>query len=242
MNQEGASAASDPPGRFGRFAALPLPDVDGAIAEATYAPDTLHADGVAVETNHHGIYLCDRRLDPLFAELNRRRAVVFMHTTSRTCPCCQTLSLAYPRPMIEFMFETTRALTNLLLTGTFDRFPDIQPIVPHAGAAIPVLADRVVGLSPALNLAEPVDPDRAFGTLRRIYYDLAGYPLPRLPPALPQGVDPGRILYGSDWPFTPLPIVTRLAREMDGTTLFDDASRRRVLHDNALDLFPRLRA
>lgn len=241
VNEEGAKAASDHPGRFGLFAALPLPDIDGALAEATYALDTLEADGVAVETNHHGIYMGDKRLDPLFAELNRRQAVVFMHPTSPTCPCCQTLSLGYPRPMIEFMFETTRAVTNLLLTGTLDRFPNIRLIVPHAGAAVPVLADRVVGLSPAIGLANPVDPDRAFATLRRLYYDLAGYSLPRLAPALLEIADPGRIFYGSDWPFTPIPIVTRLAREMETTALFDDATRRRVLHDNALTLFPRLR-
>lgn len=241
VNEEGATAAADHPGRFGLFAALPLPDVDGALAEAAYAFDTLGADGVAVETNHHGIYMGDRRFDPLFAELNRRRAVVFMHPTSPTCPCCQVLSLGYPRPMIEFMFETTRAVTNLLLTGTLDRFPDIQLIVPHAGATVPVLADRIVGLSPALNLPEPVDPDRFFATLRRFYYDLAGYPLPRLAPALLQIADPGRIFYGSDWPFTPLPIVTRMAGAIDDTALFDEATRRGVLHDNALALFPRLR-
>ncbi len=241
VNEEGAKAVSDHPGRFGLFASLPLPDIDGALAEATYAFDTLKADGVAVETNHHGMYMGDRRLDPLFAELNRRRAVVFMHPTSPTCPCCQTLSLGYPRPMIEFMFETTRAVTNLLLTGTLDRFPDIRLIVPHAGAAVPVLADRVVGLSPAIGLTNPVDPDRFYATLQRLYYDLAGYPLPRLAPALLQIADPGRIFYGSDWPFTPLPIVTRLAGEMDRTALFDDATRRRVLHDNAVALFPRLR-
>jgi len=164
-----------------------------------------------------------------------------MHPTSPTCPCCQTLSLGYPQPMIEFMFETTRAVTNLLLTGTLDRFPHVRLIVPHAGAAVPVLADRVVGLSPALNLPEPVEADRFFATLRRFYYDLAGYPLPRLAPALLQIADPRRIFYGSDWPFTPLPIVTRLAGEIDGTALFDDAARRRVLRDNALGLFPRLR-
>ncbi len=240
VNEEGAKVASDHPGRFGLFAALPLPDIDGALAEAAYAFDTLGADGVAVETNHHGMYMGDRRLDPLFAELNRRRAVVFMHPTSPTCPCCQTLSLGYPRPLLEFMFETTRAVMNLLLTGTLDRFPDIRLIVPHAGAAVPVLADRVIGLAPAF-LPEPVDPDHFFATLRRLYYDLAGYPLPRLAPALLQIADPARIFYGSDWPFTPLPIVTRLAGEIDRTALFDAATRRRVLHDNALDLFPRLR-
>ncbi len=241
VNEEGARAAADHPGRFGLFAALSLPDIDGALAETVYALDTLHADGVAVETNHHGMYMGDPRLDPLFAELNRRRAVVFMHPTSPTCPCCQTLSLGYPRPMIEFMFETTRAVTNLLLTGTLDRFPDIRLIVPHAGSAVPVLADRIVGLSPAVSLPNPVDPDRFFATLRRLYYDLAGFPLPRLAPALLQVADPARVFYCSDWPFTPLPIVTRLAHEIGATALFDDAVRRRILLDNAVTLFPRLR-
>ncbi len=241
VNEEGAKAISGHPGRFGLFAALPLPDVDGAIVEATYALDVLKADGVAVETNHHGIYLGDPRFDPLFAELNRRHAVVFMHPTSPSCPCCQTLSLGFPRPMLEFMFETTRALANMLLTGMLDRFPDIRLIVPHAGAAIPVLADRIAGLSPALGLANPLDPDHFFATLRRLYYDLAGYPLPRLAPALLEIADPGRIFYGSDWPFTPLPIVTRLAVEFETTPLFDAQLRRRVMLENAHELFPRLR-
>ncbi len=240
VNEEGAKAAIDHPGRFGLFASLPLPDVDGAIAEAAYAFDTLHADGVTVESNHHGIYMGDPKFDPLMAELNRRRAVVFMHPTSPTCPCCQTLSMGYPRPLIEFMFETTRAVTNLLLTGTLDRFPDIRLIVPHAGAAVPVLADRIVGLAPAF-LPKPVDADHLFATLHRLYYDLAGYPLPRLAPALLQIADTNRIFYGSDWPFTPIPIVTRLAGELETTKLFDAATRRRVLHDNAVTLFPRLR-
>jgi predicted TIM-barrel fold metal-dependent hydrolase len=132
-------------------------------------------------------------------------------------------------------------VTNLLLTGTLDRFPDIRLVVPYAGATLPVLADRIVGLPPAASLSNPVEPGRLFATLRRLYYDLAGFPLPRLAPALLRIADPAHIFYGSDWPFTPLPIVTRLAGEMDGTALFDGATRRGVLHDNALALFPRLR-
>ncbi len=240
VNEEGARAAIDHPGRFGLFAALPLPDVDGALTEAAYALDTLHADGVAVESNHHGIYMGDPRFDPLMAELNRRRAVVFMHPTSPTCPCCQTLSMGYPGPLLEFMFETTRAVTNLLLTGTLDRFPDIRLIVPHAGAAVPFLADRIVGLSPAF-MSKPVDAGHFFATLRRLHYDLAGYALPRMAPALLQVADTKRIYYGSDWPFTPIPTLARFAGELDATPLFDAATRRRVLHDNACALFPRLR-
>ena len=148
--------------------------------------------------------------------------------------------MGYPRPTIEFMFATTRAVTNLLLTKTLDKVPDIRLIVPHAGATVPVLADRIVGLSPALGLPEPLDPDHFYVTLRRLYYDLAGYPLPRLAPALLSIAEPGRIFFGSDWPFTPMPIVTKMAHEIDTTPLFDDALRRRIPRDNALDLFARL--
>ncbi len=239
VNEVATRTAASHPGRFGFFASVPLPDVDGAIAEAAHAFDVLGADGVVLETNHGGIYMGDPRFDPLFAELDRRAAVVFLHPTSSHCPCCQTLSLGYPRPLIEFMFETTRAVTNLLLTGTLDRFPNIRLIVPHAGAAIPVLADRIVGLAPAF-LPMPVDSGHLFATLRRLYYDLAGYPLPRLAPALLQIADPTRIFYGSDWPFTPLPIVTRLADELDASPLFNAVTRHRILTGNAEALFPRL--
>ena len=113
--------------------------------------------------------------------------------------------------------------------------------MPHAGATIPILADRIVGLAPAF-LPKPVEPDHLFATLRRLYYDLAGYPLPRLAPALLQIADPTHIFYGSDWPFTPLPIVTRLAHELEASTLFDEPTRRGIMLDNARALFPRLHA
>jgi predicted TIM-barrel fold metal-dependent hydrolase len=148
VNEEGARFVSDHPGRFGLFASLPLPDMPGALEELTYALDELKAEGIVLETNFHGIYLGDERLDALFAELDTRNAVVFIHPTSASCPCCQTLSLGYPRPMLEFMFETTRSITNLLLSGVTMRYPNVKIIVPHAGAALPVLADRVAGLMP----------------------------------------------------------------------------------------------
>ena len=240
VNEEGARAARAHPGRFGLFAAVPLPDIDGALAEAAHALDVLNADGIGVETNHHGLYMGDRRLDPLFAELNRRKAVVFMHPTSPTCPCCQTFSLGYPRPMLEFMFETTRAVTNLILSGTLARYPDIRLIVPHGGATLPVLADRIVGLMPALHLENAGPSEDFYKALRALYFDLAGMPLPRQLPALLTLADPDRIFYGSDWPFTPLPIVAKLAEALEATALLTESQRKRILHDNALALFPRL--
>ncbi|KFC81964.1 amidohydrolase 2 [Buttiauxella agrestis ATCC 33320] len=198
------------------FATLPLPDVDGALRELEYAFDTLKADGVVLESNFHGVYLGDARFDPVFEELNRRHAKVFIHPTNPHCPCCQVQPkgenaealppIGYPYPMIEFMFETTRAVFNLLLSGTLDRFPNVQIIVPHAGATIPVLADRVAGLSPALGLPEKLDAEKFMTSLRGMYYDLAGFPLPRQLNALLEIADPKHVLYGSDYPYTPEPL------------------------------------
>ena len=245
VNDEGTRAMRSHPTRFGLFASLPLPDIDGALKEIEYAFDTLKVDGVVLESNHNGIYLGDAHLDPVFAELNRRHAKIFIHPTNPHCPCCQDPGalppIGYPFPMIEFMFETTRAVFNLILSGTLDKFPNIRIIVPHAGATIPVLADRVAGLSPALGLRKPLDPARFYATLRSLYYDLAGFPLPRQIGPLLDIADPKHILYGSDWPYTPEPLVADLARKLDASPLLSPGMRKDVLRDNALALFPRFR-
>lgn len=240
VNEEGAQAMHDHPKRFGLFASLPLPDIDGALRELEYALDTLKADGIVIESNQHGIYPGDERLDPIFAELDRRGAVLFIHPTSPNCSCCESQSLGYPRPMIEFMFDSSRALTNLILKGTLTKYPHIRLIVPHGGAMMPILIDRIVGLSPALGLPEPLDADQVFAQLRRLYYDLAGFPVPRQLGALLQIADPKRILYGSDWPFTPDPLVVALSKKIEETTLLDDVVRAQVMRGNATALFPRL--
>lgn len=244
-NEEGAKAVHAHPKRFGLFASLPLPDIDGSLNEINYAFDTLKADGVVLESNHNGIYLGDRKLEPVFAELNRRKAKIFIHPTNPDCPCCQGQDpaslppIGYPFPMIEFMFETTRAVFNLILSGTLDRYPDLKIIVPHAGATIPVLADRVAGLSPALGLPQKLNVDSFYKTLRGLYYDLAGFPLPRQILPLLEIADPKHIMYGSDWPYTPEPLVAALAAKLDSTPLLSDRFRQDIMRNNALGLFPK---
>ena len=240
VNEQGAAVVGEHPDRFGLFAALPLPDIDGAVREAAYALDELGADGVTVETNHDGIHMGDPYFDPLFAQLDRRRAIVFMHPTSPHCAGCSTLAMGQPRPVLEFMFEVTRAVPNMVYQRTLRRFPGIRLIVSHAGAAMPVLADRIADQAELLDLAEPLTRDEVFTTLRRFHYDMAGSPLPRLARALLSIADPRQIHYGSDWPFTPVHTVQRLADALDDTDAFDDSLRRRIMTDNALALFPRL--
>jgi predicted TIM-barrel fold metal-dependent hydrolase len=181
---------------------LPVANVDESLGELERALDGLGLDGVNVLTNVGGVYLGDPSLEPIMEELNRRGAVVFIHPTSPACWECT--SLGYPRPMIEFPFDTTRAVTNLLLSGAFTRHPDIRWIVPHAGGTLPFLAPRIAGISVLLGAD---DPAAVVAQLRRLHYDLAGSANPSVVAALLGFVERSQVLYGSDWPFTPEPIV-----------------------------------
>ena len=241
VNEAGAEAVRQHPKRFGLFATLPLPDVDAALAELTYAMDTLNADGVVVETNYEDIYLGDPRLAPIFEELNRRRAVMFIHPTSPAC--WEDTSLGYPRPILEFLFDTTRAVSNMVLNGTLTTYPDIRVIVPHSGSALVPLADRLAGAAALFPLGgrQPGEID-VIGTLQRLHYEVgAGWPFPRQLPALLSLVDPAQLLYGTDWPFGGLPGIQANAEALLSTGLLKRRELRGLLRDNALELFPRLR-
>jgi predicted TIM-barrel fold metal-dependent hydrolase len=226
-------------GRFGGFASLPLPDVDGALEEIAYAFDTLKLDGVVMLTNFNGVYLGDRRLDPVFDELNRRGAVIFIHPTSPIC--WQQSALGYPRPMLEFTFDSTRAVVNLMFSGTTMRCPNLRIIVPHAGGTLPFLARRI-GMF-ARGLADPgrSAPISAEEQLRRLYYDLAGSPGSNALGPLLEMTECSHILYGSDYVHTPEPIVASHLNELISSKLLTDDDFRAIGRTNALTLFPRFR-
>ena len=230
VNDVAAATVVAHPGRFGAFASLPLPSIDAALAEVERALDGLHLDGVNLLTHVDGVYLGDARLDPLLAELHRRRTVVFIHPTSPTC--WEATSLGYPRPMLEFPFDTTRAVTNLILSDAMDRFRDIRWIVPHAGGTLPFLAQRIVGMS-ALVGHEPAD---ILGQLARLHYDLAGSANATSLAALLTVAARSQVLYGSDWPFTPEPGVARGLEWINGA----DAVAPHELAAAAIRLFPQL--
>ncbi|MFI8945952.1 amidohydrolase family protein [Streptomyces sp. NPDC053750] len=239
MNEDAAGAAAAHPGRFGFFASLPLPDVDGALEEIAYAFDQLDADGVVLETNTHGVYLGDDRLEPVFAELGRRRAVVFLHPTSPVC--WEQSALGRPRPMVEFIFDTARTVTDLLMAGTLDRHPGLEVIVPHCGGALPVLADRINGFMKLFLPAGASDAPDAVEQLRRLHYDMAGPAFPRQIPALLGLVEPDRLLYGSDYCWTPAHGVDAHVASVDASPVPTGAADWRSLTTaNAHRLLPRL--
>lgn len=224
-----------------------MPDVPGTLEEIPHALDTLHADGFTLETNHHGLYLGDTAFDSVFAELNRRKATVFIHPTQPCLPACaanggrkQLASplTAFPRPMFEFMFDTARAVINLFLTGTIARCSDITFIIPHCGGALPPLVDRFTGFATLiLGLEFEMSAKVVKETFaRQFYFDLAGFPWPDQIYGLLRLVDSSRLLYGSDFPFTPPKGLVGMAESMERgmeTTFSNDAQRRRVLLGNA---------
>ncbi len=240
VNEFGGTLVRDHPTRFGLLAALPVPDCDGSLAEIEYAAEVLHADGFKLPTHSRGVYLGDVRLDPVFEELSRRQSVVVIHPQKPSAVPANVL-VGYPIPMMEFLFDTTRAITNMIMNRTLQRYPGVRLILPHAGAFLSVLADRLTGRRRiyAAPGHEGEAPD-IHEALRRMYYDLAGYPVPGQLFALRQMVGADRLLYGSDWPFTPEMKVAQLQQKLLATDLLTQEQRRAAFHDNAVAIFPRL--
>jgi 6-methylsalicylate decarboxylase len=170
-NELSAELIRERPHRFGGFACLPLPDVDGALTELTYALDVLHLDGVVLFSNARGIYLGDARLDPLFAELQRRGAVVFVHPTSSPDRIGHQLGL--PDSLLDFVVDTSRAIAHLHYSNTFARTPDVKYVFSHAGGTIPYIAGRF-GIIDEMGVIPGAEQrGTAAETFRRLYWDTA---------------------------------------------------------------------
>lgn len=228
VNEFAAKVVSDYPHRFGFFATLTLPDVDGAIAEAVHAMEELHAAGVVLLANTHGRYLGEKDFDPLMQELNRRHAVVFVHPSELPGPSIQGV----PSFAADFLLDTTRAAINLIVSGTMTRYTNLKVILSHAGGFIPYAAHRMAPVcSPDGNVETGLE------NLRRFYFDTALSSSPTALPSLLAFADPSHILYGSDSPFAPVEAVSRFTNGLD-TYPLDNQLRSAINHNNAEALFP----
>ena len=230
VNEYAAGLARIYPGRFGLFAALPLPDQDASLKEIEYALDVLKADGIGVLTSYDDKWLGSPAYDAVFAELNRRKAVVFVHPTIALC--CRTL-LPDVTPLItEIPQDTARAISNLLFTGTFSRYRDIKFIFTHAGGNMPMMVGRMKQYGPAsLATLAPLGIEQE---LRRHYFDLAGTANKPAVAAITSIVPTSQILMGSDNPFIPLAETARDLQSLGLSAVDLQAIRR----DNALALLP----
>lgn len=236
-NEFGAEIARKHGGRFGHFASLTLPDVEGSLLEAAHALDELGSDGLAIETSSDGVYLGDARYEPLWAELNRRRALVFVHPTSPLGH--ETVALGRPRPMLEFIFDSTRTVSDLVFSGVLRRYPDIDWLFTHTGGTLPLLVDRLE-LFRTTFLGGSLDDPTALDEIRGLWFDMAGTPFPRSVPALISAFGSERLLYGSDYCWTPAGGVAEQIASIDGAHRPDGDTWRGVTTRNARRLIPRL--
>jgi predicted TIM-barrel fold metal-dependent hydrolase len=202
-NEDAAQLSRDYPGRFGLFATIPLTDVEGSLKEIEYAFDTLASDGVALITSYGTSWLGDPPFAPVFEELNRRKAVVFVHPTAPVCSCMMANVAPF---VIEAPTDTTRAITNLVFTGALQRFPDIRFIFCHAGGTITAVAGRIGGFIDRRPDLAALAPQGFGAELGKLYYDIAGAADPAAMAALMALVPTAHILFGSDYPFVPIPI------------------------------------
>jgi 6-methylsalicylate decarboxylase len=228
------------PSRFGGFACLPLPDVDGSLRELAYALDVLKLDGVVLFSNSRGIYLGDGRFAPVFEELQRRAAVVFIHPTASPDPAFHQLGL--PDSVLDFPVDTSRAIAYLHYSNTFARTRDVKYIVSHAGGTIPYVATRF-GIVDEMQIIDGAEErGTAAETLRRLFWDTAlSWKDPNLQ-MLRSVVGMGQVLYGSDFPYLRRDLAVRSRTEVESTSVLNSAERAGVLGTTALKLFPRLSA
>ena len=234
-NEFAAEMIRDNPGRFGLFATLSMLDIDTTLKEIEYAFDALKADGVGLQTNYGDKWLGNAAYKPVFDELNRRKAVVYLHPL--VASCCAQLSVGAFPAVIEVPHDTTRTVTSLLLSGGFARWRDISWLLSHAGGTIPMMAGRIESFYGERPNVKEFAPDGILGELRRLNYDTANATSAPAVAALLKLVPTARVTYGSDYPYFQLDQMKNLER-----LGLDAADLRAIGSENAGRLVPRLKA
>ncbi|KWW21989.1 amidohydrolase [Peribacillus simplex] len=234
VNNYAAEQQRKYPKQIGFLASLPLPHIEASLATIELALTEQHATGFTLPTNSRGVYLGDPLLDPIMESLNEHHAIVALHPNE---PGKYDTKIAgqIPTPIMEFFFDTTRTVLNMLQNGIFVRYPHINFIIPHAGAVLPIIASRV-------KLAQVLNPDLTdeqvdiMAVMRSQYFDVAGIVLPQQLPVLLDLVDQDKLLYASDTPYTPTKFVISLAEQLEQTGILSDAVKQKMFKTNAYRL------
>lgn len=235
-NEYAAQMVRDYPGRFGVLASLSLPDVEGSLKEIEYAFDTLKVDGIAMLTSYGTKWPGDEAFAPVFEELDRRGATVYFHPTS--ADCCSLLIKDIPAPAIEYMFDTTRAITSLLFSGSLSRYKKTNFVFSHAGGATAPIFDRIARMANIDKETAKKIPEGPIAAMKRLYFDTATSTAPENLGGIMRLAGDRKILFGSDYPFVPIqPTLVGLSKFG-----FTPEQMANIRHGNAQDLFPRLRA
>lgn len=242
MNEEFAEIMARYPQRFGAFAVLPIDDPDAMLEETQYALDVLKLSGVAAVTQVDGAYLGDPKYDDWLAELNRRRARLFVHPVPP--PAFEAVDIGLNQAILEYMYETTRMLANMVFSGARKRFPDIPFIATHAGGTMPFLAHRIAVLEPIFGAGKAsqgrptLTPEEIFSTLSTFYYDLTASTGAAQLDAIRRLVPASQLLMGFDYPMMPDDTIAPALASFDRYTGLTANERKMIFRGNAAKMFP----
>src|ERR1700686_4576702 len=235
-NDYGAKVMSDHPKRFGLFTGVPLPDIDGVMKEIEYGLDTLKADGIGIYTNDNQTrWPGDKYFDPLWKELNRRKAVVYMHPLAP--PCCVDLNDDVPSAMNEYDFDITRACTSILANGVLHKHPNVKIIIPHSGGTMPMIAGRIKDRYANDEKHKEYIPNGVIAELQKFYIDIAHASFPYPMAAMLKFAQPDHVLFGTD--FSPEPIESTV-NKLPHLGLSAKVMKA-IERENAEKLFPRFK-
>jgi predicted TIM-barrel fold metal-dependent hydrolase len=224
------------PRRFGAFATVPMGDAGDSIAEIDHSYGQLKLNGVCLFASYGGKFLGDPVFDPVLATLNERDAVVFIHPALH--PSSRDLDLPWPGFMMEYLFDTTRAVVNLVFGGAIERFPRIRFVLPHAGGVVPYFAWRL-SVSPMIDARQPqLSRDEVYARLKHFWYDNALAPTEQTMACLREVSLPEQIVFGSDWPFANANVIAEAVKTYEAVTSISPAQRAAIDRGNALSLFP----
>ncbi len=214
------------PNTFLSAASLPVPYIEASIQYVKYAYDVLDVDAVKLPSNANAMYLGDERYDSLFAELNKRKSIVIIHPTSpKALPeDCFTSKVL---PLFEFISDTTRSIIDLITSGMLEKYPNIKFIVPHCGSFLPNIVDRLEGITKVLN-----NPVQVKSSLSSFYFDIAGDALPSNLKILLTLTDEDHILFGGDFPYTPIEQIEKKVNDLKDSPILD-----KIMYKNADKLF-----
>lgn len=237
-NDYGAQVVREHPDRFGLLAALPTDDPEMCLSEIVRAADELHCDGFAVQHIFKGSVLSDPKLEPVWAELNRRGSVVFAH------PNAYGSAWGRPAALMDVAFQTAHVIADMLYRGVFRRHPNIRFVFTHSGGAFPAISGRLLllGNEPWMPNPENITLDEMREVFARMFLDTAATMPTGLAAALSM-TGPEKIVYGSDCG-VPCSLEGSLIRNIEALLAYDALSLEQInaIGRNALNLFPAARA
>jgi len=243
INETLAGIVSRFPTRFAALATLPGRTTDGALDEMAYALDVLKLDGVATSTSINDVYLGEAGFDPWFEEMDRRAVTLFIHPT--IARASRPVDLGLNVAILEFMFDTTRMLTNMVLSGRKQRFARINMISAHAGGTVPYLLHRIQVLETHFGPGRdrtPLSAEQIHAGFASFYYDLTGSTSVTQLDALLGLVPVSQLLSGYDIPFMPAWSIAPAIEDVQRYSRLSDADRDRLAFENAASLYPALRS